>query len=88
MSLYGKMESAYFQVTELGASHFGSQRLEPATREVFKSIAERGGLAEYDEISQDTFLTGTLLNKALRDLVDLGWIVATQLPTTTAPVVA
>jgi len=78
MSIYGRPEVAYYQLTPMGMSRVRAGQvghLDPASRNTLLEIARLGGTAEWDELkfygSKDS---PRVLGVALRRLVDLGYI--------------
>ncbi len=78
MSIYGRVEIEYYQITPVGTQRIQSgqtSHLGNAERQILGEIAKLGGTAEADELKTfGSFDAPNALNVALRRLVDLGLI--------------
>ena len=84
MSLYGKAEIEYYQVTPMGMARAQAGQvghLEPAARGLLGEIVKLGGTAEIDELKfYGSVDSPQVLRVALSQLVDLGYVVPVQAP--------
>lgn len=78
MSIYGRQEVMYFQLTSVGAERVQTGnypgRLSIASRQVMRDIAKLGGTVELDELKMMTGANPQAAGVALRRLVDLGYV--------------
>lgn len=78
MSIYGKVEVQYYQLTATGASRVQQgtwpSRVHPETKRIIRDLAELGGTAEWDELKMKTGINPNVLSTALRRAVDLGYV--------------
>jgi len=81
MSIYGRTEVAWFQLTPQGAARLQTgqyRKLSPGSQDVLETLGKLGGAAEWDELK----LYGNNPNismTALRRLIDLGYVTPARL---------
>ena len=79
MGVYGAVEIVYYQLTPTGMSKIQSgkfpERLSLASKQVLRDLVELGGAAEWDELKMKSGANPSVLNIALKRLVDLGYVI-------------
>lgn len=78
-SIYGKVEVAWFQLTEMGAQAVTDTRrrrsLDPGTKKLLDDFAKYGGTMEWDELKLTASPNApNAAGVALRRLIDLGYV--------------
>ena len=78
-SIYGKVEVAWFQLTEMGADAIQNparrRNLDPGTKKLLDDFAQYGGTMEWDEMKlTDVPNSPSTARVALRRLIDLGYV--------------
>jgi len=77
VTLYGPVESTYYQVTPMGIDRVQSGRLpniDVASKRVLADLFRMGGYAEWDELKMMATANPQVLSVALKRLVDLGYV--------------